>query len=77
MAREIGKKSDKPRVNGVVKEKLPNAGFVIELENGHEVQATVSGKMRKHFIRIMAGDKVELELSPYNISRGRIDWLHR
>lgn len=77
MARETGKTTDKPRVIGVVKEKLPNATFTVELENGHEVLATVSGKMRKHFIRIMAGDRVELELSPYDITRGRIVWLHR
>ena len=77
MARGNGKKEDKPRVIGVVKEKLPNANFLVELENGHEVLATVSGKMRKNFIRIMAGDRVEVELSPYDITRGRIVWLHR
>ena len=71
------KKEDKPRVIGVVKEKLPNAAFLVELENGHEVLATVSGKMRKHFIRIMSGDRVEMEVSPYDTTRGRIVWLHR
>ena len=70
-------KDDKPRVIGMVKEKLPNANFQVELENGHSVLATVSGKMRKHFIRIMAGDRVELEISPYDVTRGRIVWLHR
>jgi translation initiation factor IF-1 len=77
MPRDGSNKEEKPRVIGVVKEKLPNAAFKVELENGHQVLATISGKMRKHFIRIMAGDKVEVELSPYDITRGRIVWLHR
>jgi len=77
MGRDTSNKAEKPRVIGVVKEKLPNAAFRVELENGHLVLATISGKMRKHFIRIMAGDKVEVELSPYDITRGRIVWLHR
>ncbi len=77
MARDSSNKEEKPRVIGVVKEKLPNAAFRVELENGHLVLATISGKMRKHFIRIMAGDRVEVELSPYDITRGRIVWLHR
>jgi translation initiation factor IF-1 len=77
MPRDGSNKEEKPRVIGVVKEKLPNAAFKVELENGHLVLATISGKMRKHFIRIMAGDKVEVELSPYDITRGRIVWLHR
>jgi translation initiation factor IF-1 len=77
MPRDGSQKEEKPRVIGVVKEKLPNAAFRVELENGHQVLATISGKMRKHFIRIMAGDKVEVELSPYDITRGRIVWLHR
>jgi translation initiation factor IF-1 len=57
---------------GIVKETLPNAMFRVELENGHLVLAHVSGKMRMHFIRILPGDKVKLELSPYDLSRGRI-----
>ena len=77
MPRDSSNKEEKPRVIGVVKEKLPNAAFRVELENGHLVLATISGKMRKHFIRIMAGDRVEVELSPYDITRGRIVWLHR
>jgi translation initiation factor IF-1 len=77
MPRDGSNKEEKPRVIAVVKEKLPNAAFKVELENGHQVLATISGKMRKHFIRIMAGDKVEVELSPYDITRGRIVWLHR
>ena len=53
-------------------ETLPNAMFRVELENGHEVLAHISGKMRKHFIRILPGDRVRVELSPYDLSRGRI-----
>ena len=60
------------RVEGVVREALPNAMFRVELENGHLVLAHVSGKMRMHFIRILPGDKVTLELSPYDLSKGRI-----
>ncbi|MBU1125861.1 MAG: translation initiation factor IF-1 [Candidatus Omnitrophica bacterium] len=57
---------------GIIRESLPNAMFRVELENGHIVLAHVSGKMRMHFIRILPGDKVKLELSPYDLSRGRI-----
>jgi translation initiation factor IF-1 len=57
---------------GVIVETLPNAMFRVKLENGHIVLAHVSGKMRMHFIRILPGDKVKLELSPYDLSRGRI-----
>lgn len=57
---------------GKIIEVLPNAVFRVELENGHVVQAHVSGKMRMHFIRILLGDKVKLELSPYDLNRGRI-----
>lgn len=57
---------------GKIIEALPNAMFKVELENGHRVLAHVSGKMRMHFIRILPGDKVKLELSPYDLSRGRI-----
>jgi translation initiation factor IF-1 len=57
---------------GVITEALPNAMFRVKLENGHMVLAHVSGKMRMHFIRILPGDKVKLELSPYDLSRGRI-----
>lgn len=65
------------RVMGTVTEKLPNAVFRVELENGHEVIAHVSGKIRMRFIRIMPGDKVTLEVSPYDLTRGRITWLNR
>jgi len=60
------------RVEAVVKESLPNAVFRVQLENGHVVTAHVSGKMRMHFIRILPGDKVTVELSPYDLSKGRI-----
>lgn len=60
------------RVEAVVKEALPNAVFRVQLENGHIVTAHVSGKMRMHFIRILPGDKVTVELSPYDLSKGRI-----
>lgn len=65
------------RVMGTVVEKLPNAVFRVELEDGHEVLAHVSGKIRMRFIKVMAGDKVTLELSPYDLTRGRITWLHK
>jgi translation initiation factor IF-1 len=60
------------QVDGTVIEPLPNAMFRVELENGHRVLAHVSGKMRMHFIRILSGDKVTVELSPYDLGRGRI-----
>ncbi|MFW6161163.1 MAG: translation initiation factor IF-1 [Planctomycetota bacterium] len=60
------------RVEGTVKESLPNAVFRVELDNGHLVTAHVSGKMRMHFIRILPGDRVTLELSPYDLEKGRI-----
>lgn len=64
-------------VRGTVVEKLPNAVFRVELENGHEVLAHVSGKIRTRVIRVMSGDKVTVELSPYDLTRGRITWLHK
>ncbi len=65
------------RVLGTVVEKLPNAMFTVELENGHRVLAHVSGKMRERSIRIMAGDRVTVELPVDDINRGRIVWLHK
>jgi translation initiation factor IF-1 len=65
-------KEESIRVEGVVLETLPNAMFKVELENKHRVLAHISGKMRMHFIKILPGDKVTLELSPYDLSRGRI-----
>jgi len=65
-------KEDAIEVEGTVIETLPNAMFRVELENGHRILAHVSGKMRMHFIRILPGDKVTIELSPYDLTRGRI-----
>ncbi len=67
-------KSDVIEVEGVVTESYPNAMFEVELPNGHKVLAHVSGKMRMHYIRIYPGDKVTIELSPYDLTRGRITW---
>lgn len=61
-------------VEGVVVETLPNAMFRVELDNGHRILAHISGKMRMHFIKILPGDKVTVELSPYDLSRGRITY---
>lgn len=64
-------------VEGKVIEPLPNAMFKVELDNGHVVLAHISGKMRMHFIKILPGDKVTLELSPYDLSRGRITYRYK
>jgi translation initiation factor IF-1 len=65
-------KDDVIEVEGTVIEPLPNAMFRVELENGHKVLAHISGKMRMHYIRILPGDRVKLELSPYDLTRGRV-----
>lgn len=65
------------RVDGTVQETLPNAMFRVEIEGGHVVLAHVSGKMRMHYIRILPGDKVTIELSPYDLTRGRIVLRHK
>ena len=67
-------KEDVIEVEGVVIDALPNAMFKVQLENGHEVLAHVSGKLRMNYIRIVPGDKVKLEMSPYDLSKGRITW---
>ncbi|MBE6037198.1 MAG: translation initiation factor IF-1 [Clostridiales bacterium] len=67
-------KQDVIEVMGTVLEAQPNAMFVVKLENGYEVLAHISGKIRMNFIRILPGDKVRVELSPYDLSRGRITW---
>ena len=67
-------KSDVIEVEGKVVEKLPNAMFKVELENGHQVLAHISGKLRMNFIRILPGDKVTIEMSPYDLTKGRIIW---
>ncbi|MBP6965236.1 MAG: translation initiation factor IF-1 [Armatimonadetes bacterium] len=70
-------KEEAMRVDGVVEDALPNAVFKVKLENGHEVLAHISGKMRMRFIRILAGDRVTVELSPYDLTRGRITWRYK
>ena len=67
-------KADVIEIEGKVVEKLPNAMFHVELENGHQVLAHISGKLRMNFIRILPGDKVTIEMSPYDLSKGRIIW---
>ena len=67
-------KADVIEIEGRVVEKLPNAMFKVELENGHIVLAHISGKLRMNFIKILPGDKVTLEMSPYDLSKGRIVW---
>ena len=67
-------KEDVIEIEGIVVEKLPNAMFKVELENGHQVLAHISGKLRKNFIRILPGDKVTMEMSPYALTKGRITW---
>jgi translation initiation factor IF-1 len=67
-------KDDVIEVEGTVVEALPNAMFQVELENGHQILAHISGRLRMNFIRILPGDKVTVELSPYDLTRGRITW---
>jgi translation initiation factor IF-1 len=73
----MAKKTDALEMEGTVVEALPNAMFRVELTNGHKVLATISGKMRQHYIRIIPADRVVVELSPYDLSRGRIVFRHR
>jgi translation initiation factor IF-1 len=70
-------KEDVIEMEGTVLEPLPNAMFRVELENGHKVLAHVSGKIRMHYIRILPGDKVTVELSPYDLTRGRITYRYK
>ncbi len=85
MRRRRDRESEEPKapredaieVEGTVKEPLPNAMFRVELDNGHKVLAHVSGKMRMNFIRILPGDRVKVELSPYDLTRGRITYRFR
>lgn len=70
-------KEDLIEVEGTISEALPNAQFRVELENGHIVTAHISGKIRMNFIRILPGDKVKVELSPYDLSRGRITYRNK
>ncbi|EEG77780.1 translation initiation factor IF-1 [Dethiobacter alkaliphilus] len=73
----MSKKKDVIEVEGTVIEPLPNAMFRVELKNGHKVLAHVSGKIRMHFIRILPGDRVLVELSPYDLTRGRITYRYK
>jgi translation initiation factor IF-1 len=73
----VAEKEESIQVEGVVTEALPNTQFRVELENGHNVLAHISGKMRMHYIRILPGDKVVVELSPYDLSRGRITYRYK
>ncbi len=75
--REMAVKEEKIEVDGEVIEALPSTMFRVQIEGGHTVLAKISGKMRKHYIRILPGDKVKVELSPYDLSRGRITYRHR
>lgn len=70
-------KSDLIKLDGVISDSLSNAMFRVRLENNHEILATISGKMRMHYIRILPGDKVSVEISPYDLSRGRITFRYK
>lgn len=73
----MAKTEDKIEVEGVVVEALPNTQFIVELDNNHRVRAYLSGKMRKFYIRILLGDRVKVEMSPYDMSQGRITYRHK
>ncbi len=73
----MAEKEDSIEMEGTVREALPNTQFKVELENGHSALAHISGKMRMHYIRILPGDKVVVELSPYDLSRGRITYRYK
>lgn len=68
---------DAIEIEGTVREVLPNTNFRVKLENGHEVLAYLSGKMRQHYIRVLEGDRVKVELSPYDLSRGRVTYRYK
>ncbi|MBU1099992.1 MAG: translation initiation factor IF-1 [Bacteroidetes bacterium] len=70
-------KQEAIKVDGVVTETLPNAHFKVKLDNGHVILAHISGKMRMHFIKILVGDKVSIELSPYDLNKGRITYRYK
>ncbi|MCJ7554001.1 MAG: translation initiation factor IF-1 [Ignavibacteriaceae bacterium] len=65
------------KVDGIITETLPNANFKVKLDNRHEILAHISGKMRMHFIKILVGDKISIELSPYDLSKGRITYRYK
>ena len=69
--------NDVIEIEGVIKETKPNANFIVELENGARIQAGVSGKIRKNYIRILVGDRVTVKMSPYDLTKGRITYRHK
>ena len=73
----MAKSDDKIQMEGTVVEALPGTQFKVKLENGHEIIAYLSGKMRKYYIRVLLGDRVTVEMSPYDLSRGRISFRHK
>lgn len=73
----MAKKEDKLQVEGSVIEALPNTQFLVELDNGHKVLSYLSGKMRRYYIRILVGDRVRVEMTPYDLGRGRITYRYR
>ncbi|MEZ0397374.1 MAG: translation initiation factor IF-1 [Anaerolineales bacterium] len=73
----MAKEEEKIQVEGTVVEALPGTQFRVRLDNGHEVLSYLSGKMRKYYIRILLGDRVKVEMSPYDLTRGRITYRHR
>jgi translation initiation factor IF-1 len=73
----MGKKEEKIEVEGTVIELLPNTQFTVELDNGHQVLAYLSGRMRRYYIRILLGDRVRVEMTPYDLERGRITYRYR
>ena len=73
----MAKNSDMIVMEGVVQESLPNASFRVELDNGHNVLAHISGKMRRHRIRVLPGDRVQVELSPYDLTLGRLTFRYK
>ena len=70
-------KQDSIKMDGLVTENLPNASFQVKLDNGHEILAHISGKMRMHYIKILVGDKVTIEMSPYDLTKGRISYRYK
>ena len=70
-------KQDAIKQDGTISEALSNAMFHVKLQNGHEIIATISGKMRMHYIRILPGDRVQVEMSPYDLTRGRISYRYK
>jgi translation initiation factor IF-1 len=75
--KDMAKKEEKLEVEGVIVEALPNTQFTVELDNGHRVLAYLSGKMRRYYIRILLGDRVRVEMTPYDLNRGRITYRYR